>query len=69
MNFLLSLAERFTGAGEPDGISGIVEYRTEVFSAAHVREIIDQLEEILWSTTADPTQVVSDCQHTTHETT
>lgn len=32
MNFLLSLAERFTDSGAAAGISGVVEYRTSVFT-------------------------------------
>ncbi|TDK97339.1 amino acid adenylation domain-containing protein [Mycobacterium paragordonae] len=54
MNFLLSLAERFTDSGAAAGISGVVEYRTSVFTPAAVDSIIQRLEKLLTVVTADP---------------
>ncbi len=55
MDLVLSLAERFTEAGEPAGISGAVEFRTDVFDAASIETLIERLERVLAAMTADPT--------------
>lgn len=54
MNLLLSLSEQFTDTGEPAGISGVVEYRTSVFTGAAIAGVIDQLASLLAAATADP---------------
>ncbi len=54
MNFLLSLAERFTDSGAAAGISGVAEYRTSVFTPAAVDSIIQRLQKLLTVVTADP---------------
>ncbi|OMC21857.1 non-ribosomal peptide synthetase [Mycobacterium sp. SP-6446] len=54
MNFLLSLTEEFADGGEPAGISGVVEYRTAVFTPTAVKTLIDHLEQLLGTLTADP---------------
>ncbi len=54
MNFLLSLTENFTDTGEAAGISGVVEYRTSVFTPAAVENIIERLEKLLAVATTDP---------------
>ena len=54
-----SLAERFTEAGEPAGISGEVEFRTDVFDAASIEALIERLERVLVALTADPTRRLS----------
>jgi amino acid adenylation domain-containing protein/non-ribosomal peptide synthase protein (TIGR01720 family) len=51
----LSLAERFTEAGDPGGIAGVVEFRTDVFDAASIETLIERLERVLVAMTADPT--------------
>ena len=40
---MFSLAERWTEAGEPAGISGAVEFRTDVFDAASIETLIERL--------------------------
>ena len=48
------LAERWTEAGEPAGIGGEVEFRTDVFDAASIEALIGRLERVLVAMTADP---------------
>ena len=43
MDLSFSLAERWTEAGEPAGISGTVEFRTDVFDAASIETLIERL--------------------------
>ncbi|WP_131812455.1 non-ribosomal peptide synthetase, partial [Mycobacterium mantenii] len=54
MDLAFSLAERFTEAGEPAGISGSVEFRTDVFDAASIEVLIERLGRVLAAMTADP---------------
>ena len=49
-----SLAERWTEAGEPAGIGGAVEFRTDVFDAASIEALIERLQRVLVAMTADP---------------
>ena len=49
-----SLGERWTDAGEPAGISGMVEFRTDVFDAASIEALIERLERVLVGMAADP---------------
>ncbi len=59
MDLTLSLAERWTQAGEPAGISGEVEFRTDVFDAESIATLVDRLERVLVAMTADPTRQLS----------
>ena len=43
MDLTFSLAERWTEAGEPAGIGGTVEFRTDVFDAASIEALIERL--------------------------
>ena len=63
MDLVFSLAERFTEAGEPAGIGGAVEFRTDVFDAASIEALIERLQRVLVAMTADPTAaaVVDGC--------
>ncbi|MDA3642217.1 non-ribosomal peptide synthetase, partial [Mycobacterium xenopi] len=54
MDLSFSLAEGFTAAGEPDGISGVVEFRTDVFDAPGVEALTERLRRVLVAMTADP---------------
>ena len=54
MDLTFSLAEHFTGTGEPAGISGMVEFRTDVFDAASIAALIERLARVLVAMTADP---------------
>ena len=54
MDLVFSLAERWTEAGEPAGIGGTVEFRTDVFDAASIETLIERLKRVLMALTADP---------------
>ena len=43
MDLVFSLAERWSEAGEPAGIGGVVEFRTDVFDAASIEALIERL--------------------------
>ena len=59
MDLTFTLAERFTDVGEPAGIGGAVEFRTDVFDAASIEALIERLERVLVAMTADPTRSLS----------
>ena len=59
MDLMFSLAERWTEAGEPAGIGGSVEFRTDVFDAASIEALIERLQRVLVAMTADPTRRLS----------
>ena len=59
MDLTFSLAERLTEAGEPAGIGGSVEFRTDVFDAASIHTLIERLERVLVAMAADPGQRLS----------
>ncbi len=59
MDLTFSLAERVTEAGEPAGIGGEVEFRTDVFDAASIEALIERLRRVLVAMTADPAQRLS----------
>ncbi|WP_156750253.1 non-ribosomal peptide synthetase, partial [Mycobacterium sp. E2479] len=54
-----SFAERWTVAGEPAGIDGMVEFRTDVFDPDSIEALIKRLERVLVALTADPTRRLS----------
>ena len=54
-----SLAERWTRTGEPAGIGGAVEFRTDVFDAASIEALIERLQRVVVAMTADPTRRLS----------
>ena len=54
-----SLAERWNKAGEPAGIGGLVEFRTDVFDAASIHMLIDRLQRVVATMTADPARRLS----------
>jgi amino acid adenylation domain-containing protein/non-ribosomal peptide synthase protein (TIGR01720 family) len=59
MDLAFSLFERYTAAGQPDGIAGVVEFRTDVFDRDTVEALAARLRQVLVAMTADPTQQVS----------
>src|SRR6185437_69176 len=59
MDLTFSLAEQWTEAGEPAGISGTVEFRTDVFDAASIEALIERFERVLAAMTADPARRLS----------
>ena len=59
MDLTFSLAERWSEAGEPAGIGGAVEFRTDVFDAASIEALIERWRRVLVAITADPTRRLS----------
>jgi amino acid adenylation domain-containing protein len=59
MDLTFSLAERWTEAGEPAGIGGEVEFRTDVFDADSIETLIERLRQVVVAVTADPTRRLS----------
>ena len=59
MDLAFYLGERFTEAGEPAGIGGRVEFRTDVFDEETIEAFVDRLRRVLMSVTADPTAPLS----------
>ena len=59
IDLLFSLAERWSEAGEPAGIGGSVEFRTDVFDADSIQTLVDRLQRVLVAITADPTRRLS----------
>ncbi|MDT5119455.1 MAG: hypothetical protein QOE30_5194, partial [Mycobacterium sp.] len=62
MDLAFSLTECFTAAGEPGGISGTVEYRTDVFDAATIEALIGRWRRVLVALTTDGAQQLSSIQ-------
>ncbi len=56
MDLVFSLAERWTQDGEPAGIGGVVEFRTDVFDAASIEVLIERFRRVLVAMTAEPGQ-------------
>jgi non-ribosomal peptide synthetase component F len=48
-----ALGERWSEGGEPAGIGGTVEFRTDVFDAHSVERFIERLRRVLVAMTAD----------------
>ncbi len=53
MDLTFSLAERWGAGGEPAGIGGQVEFRTDVFDAGTIETLIKRLHRVLVAITAD----------------
>ncbi|CAN3130011.1 non-ribosomal peptide synthase/polyketide synthase [Mycobacterium sp. smrl_JER01] len=60
MDLSFSLSERCTESGTPAGISGTVEFRTDVYDAATIRVLIDRFERVLTAITVDQDRRLSD---------
>ena len=59
MDLVFYLAERWTAAGEPAGIGGVVEFRTDVFDTASIEALIERWQRVLVAIAADPTRRLS----------
>ncbi|MFA4082267.1 amino acid adenylation domain-containing protein [Mycobacteroides salmoniphilum] len=59
MDLTFSLGERFNQAGEPAGLGGAVEFRTDVFDLASVESLITRLQRVLEAVAANPSQRLS----------
>ncbi|WP_413784875.1 amino acid adenylation domain-containing protein [Mycolicibacterium elephantis] len=59
MDLSFSMAERRTESGEPAGITGTVEFRTDVFDTGTIETLIGRFERVLAAMTADSDQRLS----------
>ncbi|NKZ11523.1 non-ribosomal peptide synthetase [Mycolicibacterium septicum DSM 44393] len=59
MDLTFSLSERFTEEGQPDGIGGSVEFRTDVYDAASIETLIERWQRVLVAMTSDSTRRLS----------
>ena len=59
MDLTLSLAQRWTEAGAPAGISGAVEFRTDVFDSDTIEALVARWQRVLVAMTADPSRPLS----------
>nr|WP_324678030.1 non-ribosomal peptide synthetase [Mycobacterium sp. 663a-19] len=59
MDLTFSLAERWAPDGEPAGIGGQVEFRTDVFDAASIETLIERLQRVVVAMAADPARPLS----------
>jgi non-ribosomal peptide synthetase component F len=53
VDLVFSLAERWTEAGEPAGIGGEVEFRTDIFDAGSIEALTERLRRVLVAMTTD----------------
>ncbi|WP_156749805.1 condensation domain-containing protein, partial [Mycobacterium sp. E1747] len=54
MDLMFNLADRFTESGEPNGIGGTVEFRTDVFDAVTIEILVGRFQRVLAAMVADP---------------
>ncbi len=59
MDLMFTLGEGWSEDGEPAGIGGAVEYRTDVFDADSIEALVERLGRVLVALTADPTRQLS----------
>ncbi|WP_156669618.1 non-ribosomal peptide synthetase, partial [Mycobacterium sp. E3339] len=59
MDLTFSLAEHWDDTGEPAGIGGQVEFRTDVFDADTIETLVHRLHQVLAAITADPDRPLS----------
>ncbi|HKS48179.1 MAG TPA: amino acid adenylation domain-containing protein, partial [Amycolatopsis sp.] len=62
MDLTLSLAERNTADGEPDGVVGVAVYRTDIFDEATMRTHMARLARLLRAVVADPDRPVGEIE-------
>ncbi|WP_457920350.1 amino acid adenylation domain-containing protein [Mycolicibacterium confluentis] len=59
MDLAFALGERWDEHGEPAGIGGTVEFRTDVFEPSSIERLLAQLQRILLAITEDPARRIS----------
>ena len=59
MDLTFMLREHVTRTGQPAGISGVVEFRTDVFDAGTVERLVARLERLTEAMAADPSRSLS----------
>ena len=59
MDLTFDLEEQFTSTGQPAGICGSVQFRTDVFDADSIEALIERFERVVVAMCADPTRRLS----------
>ena len=59
MDLMFTLGEGWNEAGEPVGIGGAVEFRTDVFDTASIEALVARLGRVLAAMTTDPERTLS----------
>ncbi|WP_156425244.1 non-ribosomal peptide synthetase, partial [Mycobacterium sp. GA-1285] len=59
MDLAFILADRWNESGEPGGIGGAIEYRTDVFDRPSIEALSERLRRVLVAMTTDPARSVS----------
>jgi amino acid adenylation domain-containing protein len=58
-DLMFTLAERWSEAGEPAGIVGAVEFRTDVFDTETIQTLVERWQRVVVAMTADPVRRLS----------
>ncbi|WP_049747250.1 non-ribosomal peptide synthetase [Mycobacterium goodii] len=59
MDLTFSLAEHFTKTGQPQGIQGTIEYRTDIYDQHTIHTLTKRLQHTLETITTNPTQTLA----------
>ncbi|MGW9181621.1 condensation domain-containing protein, partial [Agromyces sp. NPDC055658] len=59
MDLTFTLSERFSEEGQPAGIAGSAEFRTDVYDAASIETLIERWQRVLVALTSDSTRPLS----------
>ncbi|MFZ1179684.1 MAG: condensation domain-containing protein, partial [Mycobacterium sp.] len=59
MDLTFSLSEHWSNANAPEGIRGMVEFRTDVFDRETIRALVERFQRVLVAMTADPQARIS----------
>ncbi|WP_231990679.1 condensation domain-containing protein, partial [Mycobacterium sp. 852002-30065_SCH5024008] len=59
VDLTFTLAERWTGGGEPAGIGGAVEFRTDILNPNSIQTLIERFQRLLEAIIADPSRLLS----------
>ncbi|WP_156670870.1 amino acid adenylation domain-containing protein, partial [Mycobacterium sp. E136] len=59
VDLTFSLGEQWSEAGEPVGIGGDIEFRTDVFDAASIEALVERLQRVVVALCADPSRRLS----------
>ncbi|MBV8177946.1 MAG: AMP-binding protein, partial [Mycobacterium sp.] len=59
MDLVFGLGDRWSATGQPTGMFGWAEFRTDVFDAASIEALIERWQRVVVAMTADPTRRLS----------
>ena len=59
MDLTFSLSEHWSDANAPEGIRGMVEFRTDIFDSETIQALVERFQRVLVAMTADPQARIS----------